>query len=151
MALCWAGLMLRFDHIERLMDAGVSARRDAWLFSAGGCEDIPDGSTSVLVSHCLGDGAGWMATLQKIPLLGSLIGTITGYEAEASAHRDFKSPPLLGGKSQQSKYTYHLACNEKSREGDYILRSVLCQQIKNLGLGFAVGDCPGAPAHASCD
>jgi hypothetical protein len=156
MAICWAGLMLRFDDVERHLDAAVEARRDAWVFSAQGCEvegnDPPQPAGSIV--HCLGDGQGWMATLSKIPFVGWLVSSITGFEVETIAKRDYGSPPLLGGGTHQIQYSYHLMCNEKSRDVEYILKACLCEQIHNLGLSLDFGlNCPGPPARGdkTCD
>jgi hypothetical protein len=147
MALCWAGLFLRFQGIESALDAAVESRRDAWVFSAQGCEvdgDVPPG----ISVHCLPSSAGWMKTVSKIPLVGWLISTVTGYDLSKTATRDHVAPKLLGGGTSTIAYPYFLSCNEKSRDAGYVLRAVICEQVSNMGLSldFAV-DCPKKPAR----
>ncbi|HEY2733900.1 MAG TPA: hypothetical protein VGI70_07945 [Polyangiales bacterium] len=153
MALCWAGLFLRFQGLESILDAAVESRRDAWVFSGAGCEmdgDVPPG----IVVHCLPSSAGWMQTVSKLPLVGWLIGTVAGYDLTKTATRDHSAPKLLGGRSSRVAYPYFLSCNEKSRDASYVLKAVICEQVSNMGLSldFAV-DCPKKPARGddSCD
>lgn len=150
MAICWAGLMLRYDQIERFLDAAVFARREAWAFSAAGCECIPNPPSKdvSLEVHMVGThGEGPWDTLAKIPLIGFFIKTIIGYELASRGRREYEEPPLLGGGTKTVIYPYYMMCNEKSRSGSEILAACLCQTVKSLGLGFATGDCPMEPAH----
>lgn len=147
MALCWAGLFLRFQGIESALDAAVESRRDAWVFSAAGCEfdgDVPKG----IAVNCLENGGGWMTAVSKIPLIGWLISTVVGYDLTKTATRDHVAPKLLGGGTSTIAYPYFLSCNEKERDAGYVLRAVICEQVSNMGLSldFAV-DCPKKPAR----
>jgi Flp pilus assembly pilin Flp len=155
MALCWTALFFRFQGIEQELDAAVEARKDAWVFSAQGCEkgpndpDIPAG----IAVNCNQDGPDWMSAVSKIPFVGWLISSIAGFELTKVAKREHPVPNLLGGGTSHMAYPYALMCNEKDRDLDYILTSCICQQVSALGLSlnFAV-PCPPQPSRdgASC-
>ena len=156
MALCWAGLFLRFRGIESALDAAVEARRDTWQFSAAGCEgDLPEGVTVA----CLGGGtegaADWMNVISKIPFVGWLIGSVIGFEFEKVATRSHDAPILLGGGSSSLRYPDYLVCNEKKRDDDFVLTSMLCEMVGSMGLSmkFTVPGCPQRPdrGNAKCD
>jgi hypothetical protein len=143
MAICWAGLMLRFDQIERFLHGATVARRDAWIFSNSGCEGDNPGRAEI-APECAGDdqssGLSWAAGLQKIPVVGYLVDSIFGYRFTATGVEPYTEPPLFGGKSKSSRYSYHLTCNEASRDGKQILSQVLVQTVDSLGLGFGISD-----------
>jgi hypothetical protein len=155
MGLCWVALFFRFQGIEKEMDAAVEARRDAWVFSAQGCE-VEDGDPEIpkgIALEC-NEKASWMSAIEKIPFVGFLITTFAGFELKKTAHRDHTAPPLLGGGTTDLAYPYSLMCNEKSRTATYLLKSCICEQVSAMGLSlsFAV-DCPKKPPRggANCD
>jgi hypothetical protein len=156
MALCWAGLFLRFRGIESALDAAVEARRDTWMFSAAGCEGKPPPGVTVA---CLGGGTDgaqpWMQVLSQIPFVGWLIGSVIGFEFEKIATRSHDAPILLGGGTRSLRYPDYLVCNEKSRDAEWVLKAMLCQMVGSMGLSmkFAVDGCPEPPdrGNAKCD
>ena len=157
MVLCWVGLFFRFQGIEKYLDAAVEARRDAWVFSAQGCE-VGSGETMPkgigIDCDMSKGGAKWMQVLEYIPFINFLVDSIVGFELTKTAKREHTAPALLGGGSTDQKYKYNLACNEKSRDVTYILKSCICEQVSAMGLSldFAV-DCPQRPSRggAVCD
>jgi hypothetical protein len=153
MGLCWVALFFRFQGIEKEMEIAVEARRDAWVFSAQGCEveegsEIPKG----IGLEC-NEQASWMSAIENIPFVGFLITTFAGFELSKTARVDHTAPPLLGGGTTTLAYPYSLMCNEKSRTADYLLKSCICEQVSAMGLSlsFAV-DCPKKPPRdgANC-
>ena len=150
MALCWAALFFRFQDIEQELDIAVEARRDAWLFSARGCEvdhgDPPAPPGIGMECNTKGDGQTWMNTLEHIPFVGFLVTSFTGFELTKVARGEHKIPNMLGGGTSHLAYPYALMCNEKKREDDYLLTSCICQTVGSLGLSldFAV-NCPDPP------
>jgi hypothetical protein len=156
MAVCWAGLMLRFEQVESYMTAATSARRDAWVFSNSGCEDDPPGKTADLKVDCVsGAGEGnfsWADAVRSIPVVGFFVDTIFGFKFKATGHQDFTQPMFFGGKSKTARYPYALMCNEKSRSGGEVLGQVLVQTIDSLGLGFGISDSAKPPnRRGSCE
>jgi Flp pilus assembly pilin Flp len=149
LALCWAGLMLRFDQIESYLIAATAARRDAWIFSNAGCEDCPDGQTAKLhVEGAPGAGQGefsWADTVRDIPVVGFFVDTIFGFQFDATGEQTFTEPSYFGAKSKTASYSYHLMCNEKSRDGLDVLKQVLVQTVDSLGLGFGLTEGAQAP------
>lgn len=152
MAICWAGLMLRFDQIERYMSAATDARRDAWLYSNAGCEDEPPNKRAKLQVDCVeslgsgnNQGFGWASKIRAIPVVGFFVDTIFGFKFAAIGHVPYTEPPLFGGGTKTANYSYPMMCNEKERDGKDVLGQVLVQMIDSLGLGFGISDDVKAP------
>jgi hypothetical protein len=152
MAICWAGLFLRFQGIELALDAAMEARRDAWTFSGQGCEVESGRMPPGIGRDCAkGDHANWMSKLESVPVLGPLVQTILGFEIHKTAHREHDAPPLFGGGKRGIGYTYYLMCNEKPREGLYVLALVICSQFQAIHLPVdIIIDCPQPPPKGDC-
>jgi len=125
------------------LDADQEARRCAWEYSNNGCDAIPRGCENVVHKNPLGptnpdvEGA-WndgmnslrggafqqaILTVLTKTVLDSLTQSFT-QSLSSDKVLEHDRPNLFGGGRSHVSGSYHLACNIKSKDQDYIVNEV---------------------------
>jgi len=143
MAICWIGLFFRFDSLDTTLDAANEARRAAWITSNAGC----DGETVQYDCNdetgAEGNGAGgWLDSIQKVPVVGWLFGSVFGYSTTAHVSHDVQIPSMFGGGTTPAGYSYYIMCNEKPMTVGDMLKATICEQLDDVPVIRKAVSCP---------
>jgi len=146
MGLCWVALFFRLATIDGTLQSAVEARRTAWVSSNNGCRGENQEPACDAESGGGGDsgGGGWLDSLQDVPIIGGLFGSLLGYSMTAHASRDVTKPVVLGGGTVAASYGYYIMCNEEPMDLDDLLIATICEQLGS-GIDWLV-TCP-PPRH----
>ncbi len=144
MALCWLGLFYRLGTLDATLEAGVEARRAAWVTSNNACRgDDTNYECAGSASDDIDTGS-FLDGLSDIPIVGFLFGSLLGSSTTAHASREVNRPAAFGGGVFEASYSYYIMCNEEPMTVEDLLRSTICEQLGDA-LDFAM-DCPD-PRH----
>lgn len=123
----------------------VEARRCAWTYAVNGCTTPPPGCVSVLNDVSIADpndnlgsieaeveplrqalvaAGSALSTLTEIPVLGDALEAMFGSAVSARVQGEVHRPKLYGPDKAFVSGSYYLACNERPRDAESVVRAV---------------------------
>lgn len=153
----FAGVGFFHQYYTARMDAGTEARRCAWAYANGGCEQVPAGCAGVVggsggAERRLSDSAvqgqvdearGNVSQMEReMPLPGAatrIYEAILGSSTTASASEPVTMPDWVGGGTRQARCGYTVVCNEREQTLGGLIREAFCGSVRRIGVGGALG------------
>lgn len=147
--LLWAAVIHVGGSFQAKSVASQTARRCAWAYANGGCDDVPEGCEGVVggadrqfddgdIDDVAGDDGQKIRdgvqqisdpiddSIGEIPVAGDIIHAIVGTATTATAGVPVKRPKVLGGQRQRLTTSYTVMCNEREKTLGSIVTGAFC-------------------------
>ncbi|UJR82148.1 TadE/TadG family type IV pilus assembly protein [Sandaracinus amylolyticus] len=139
------------------MDAAAEARRCAWAYANGGCDQVPAGCEGVVggagggaesrtsrpeVNSGIADAREGVAQMDRdMPLSASrrIYEAILGSSTTARGSESVPMPDWVGGGSRDARCGYTVVCNEREQTLGGLIREAFCNKANDIGVGGALG------------
>ncbi len=151
--LLFAGVGFFHHYYTARMNAAETARRCAWAYSNGGCDQVPGGCAGVVGGQDAGGAprasSGDIAEAQTqidritsgvaVPGLDSIRRAILGTATTATGRESVPIPDVARGGRRDATCRYTVVCNERERTLASIVRDAFCAKANSLGIGGVLG------------
>ena len=153
----FVGIGFFHQYYSARMDAATEARRCAWAYANGGCEDVPPGCAGIVggsggaerrlsdsaVQGQVDDARQNVADMEReMPLPGAatrIYEAILGSSTTARGSEPVTMPDWVGGGTRDARCGYTVVCNEEERTLGGLIHEAFCGSVGRLGLGGALG------------
>lgn len=131
-ALLWAGVIYTGQSFHAKSVATQQARRCAWAYANGGCDQVPEGCEGVVgertrqhadddLDGIAGDDADGIRdgvsdmTTEGMGVADGLVSAIVGSHTDAIGGSAVSEPEVLGGDDRTVHSRYRVMCNERKK------------------------------------
>ncbi|MDQ3031891.1 MAG: hypothetical protein M3Y87_05690 [Myxococcota bacterium] len=146
----FVGIGFFHEYYLARMNAATEARRCAWAYSNGGCDQVPDGCAGVIrgtggaesrgsspaVEDHTGDVRDGVAELDReMPMSASrrIMEAILGSSTTARGSEPVQLPDWVGGGSREATCGYTVVCNEREHTLQSLVREAFCNKAGSFG------------------
>lgn len=153
----FAGIGFFHDYYTARMNAATEARRCAWAYANGGCEDVPAGCGGIVggsrsAAPSLSDAQTQQTVTQvqnnvgamerRMPVPGvarRIYEMILGASTTATGSEPVTMPDWVGGGSREARCSYTVVCNEEDRDLVDVIHDAFCSAVGTGAPGRVLG------------